>query len=76
MRLRDEPTDGSHQTVDFCECHADMSKCNRTTVSASTVGLTGMARQTVAGRLERMSQLYERGADAIRIGQYVRRWLR
>jgi RNA-directed DNA polymerase len=42
----------------------------------STVGLTGIARKTVAGCVDRMSQLYERGADAIRIGQYVRRWLR
>jgi hypothetical protein len=30
-------------------------------------GLTGMARKTVAGLVEHMSQLYEQGADAIRI---------
>ena len=35
-----------------------------------------MARKTVAGCVGRMDQLYERGADAIRIGQYVRQWLR
>ncbi len=33
-------------------------------------------RKTVAGCVERISQLYEQGADAVRIGQYVRRWLR
>lgn len=42
----------------------------------STVGLTGLARMTVAGCVERMSQLYEQGADVVRIGQYVRRWWR
>ena len=41
----------------------------------STVGLTGMARKTVAGCVERMNRLYEQGADGVRIGQYVRRWL-
>ena len=41
----------------------------------STVGLTGMARKTVAGCVERINRLYERGADSLRIGQYVRRWL-
>jgi len=40
----------------------------------STVGLTGIARKTIAGFVERMNRLYEHGADAIRIGQYVRRW--
>jgi hypothetical protein len=40
------------------------------------VGLTGMARKTLAGCVEHMSQLDEQGADAIRIGQYVGRWLR
>ena len=35
-----------------------------------------MARKTVAGLVERMNQLYERGADSRRIGQYVRRWRR
>jgi RNA-directed DNA polymerase len=33
----------------------------------STVGLTGMARKTVVGCVERINQLYERGADAVRI---------
>jgi len=44
--------------------------------SISTVGLTGMARKTVAECVERINLLYEQGADALRIGQYVRRWLR
>jgi hypothetical protein len=30
-------------------------------------GLTGMARKTVEGCVERINQLYEQGADAIRI---------
>jgi RNA-directed DNA polymerase len=42
----------------------------------STMGLTGIARKTVAGCVERVNQLYEQGADSLRIGQYVRRWLR
>ena len=33
-----------------------------------------MARKTVAGCVERINQLYEQGADAVRIGNYVRRW--
>ena len=37
-------------------------------------GADGHARKTVAGYVERMNQLYERGAAAVRIGQYVRRW--
>jgi hypothetical protein len=36
--------------------------------SKNTVGLTGIARKTVGGLVERMNQLYEQGADAIRIG--------
>ena len=39
------------------------------------VGLTGMARKTVVGYVERINQLYERGADSFRIGEYVRWWL-
>ena len=35
-----------------------------------------MAPKTVAGLVERMNRLYERGADSLRIGQYVRRWMR
>jgi hypothetical protein len=35
-----------------------------------------MARKTVAGCVERINQLYGHGADSIRIGQYVRRWMR
>ena len=35
-----------------------------------------MARKTVAGCVERITELYEHGADAIRTGQYVRRWWR
>lgn len=37
------------------------------------VGLTDMARKTVTGWVERMNRIYEQGADAIRIGQYVMR---
>jgi len=39
-------------------------------------GADGLARKIVAGCVERINQLYEQGADAVRIGQYVRRWLR
>jgi hypothetical protein len=42
----------------------------------ATVGLTGIARKTVVGCVERINQLYEQCADSLRIGQYVRRWLR
>jgi hypothetical protein len=52
-----------------------MSEWHETAISVSTVGLTGMARKTVAGCVERMSRLYEQGAGAIRIGQYERRGL-
>ncbi len=37
-----------------------MSKGHETAVSASTVGLTGMAIKTAAGCVERMNRLYER----------------
>jgi hypothetical protein len=49
--------------VEFRESHADMSKWDQPAVSFSTVGLTGIARKTVAGCVERMSRLYEQGAD-------------
>ncbi len=62
-RTRDEPSGGSHLSVVFRE-------------SEETVDLTGIARKTVAGCVERMNRLYEQGADSLRIGQYVRRWLR
>ena len=39
-----------------------------TQIAFSTAGLTGMARKTVVGCVERMSQLYEQGADSLRIG--------
>ncbi len=37
-------------------------------------GLIGVARQTVERFVERVNRLYEQGADAIRIDEYVRRW--
>ena len=35
-----------------------------------------IAPKTLANFLERKTQLYEQGADARRIGQYVRNWYR
>ena len=40
----------------------------------SSVGLVGIAVQTVERCVERMNRLYEQGADQVRIGDYVRRW--
>ena len=40
----------------------------------SSAGLIGLATQSVQQTVERINQLYEQGADEIRIGQYVRRW--
>ncbi len=40
-----------------------------------TTGLVGVARQTVERFVERATRLYEQGADAIRIGKYVSKWL-
>jgi hypothetical protein len=37
-------------------------------------GLSVLPRQTVERCVERMNQLYEQGAGAVRIGDYVRRW--
>jgi diadenosine tetraphosphatase ApaH/serine/threonine PP2A family protein phosphatase len=34
----------------------------------------GLAEKTVAASVERVNQLYEQGAGAVRIGDYVRRW--
>ena len=42
----------------------------------SPTGITGMSRRTVEKFAKRVAQLYEQGADAVGIGQYVRRWLR
>ena len=42
----------------------------------SPAGITGMSRRTVEKFAKRVAQLYEQGADAVGIGQYVRRWLR
>ena len=39
-------------------------------------GLIGVARQSVERFVERVSWLYEQGADNERIGEYVRRWLK
>ena len=40
----------------------------------SSPGLIGVAVQTVVRWVERMERLYEQGADARRIGDFVRRW--
>ncbi len=37
-------------------------------------GLTGVAPPTRERFVERVIPLYEQGADAVRIGDYVRRW--
>jgi hypothetical protein len=39
----------------------------------SPSGIVGIATQTVQRCVERMNRLYEQGADAVRIGDYVRR---
>ena len=38
--------------------------------------MTGMSRRTVEKFAQRVAQLDEQGADAVGIGQTVRRWLR
>jgi len=40
----------------------------------TAAGLLGVAMQTIQRCVERMNQLYEQGADCVRIGDYVRRW--
>jgi len=40
----------------------------------SAPGIVGIAKQTVERCVERTNRLYEQGADAVRIGDYVRRW--
>ncbi|MCP4110608.1 MAG: hypothetical protein GY749_34645 [Desulfobacteraceae bacterium] len=42
----------------------------------SSCGLVGVAAKTVERFAERVSRLYEQGADLGRIGEYVRRWVR
>ncbi len=37
-------------------------------------GPSGPAGSTIIQSIERVGQLYEQGADCVRIGQYVRRW--
>ena len=37
-------------------------------------GLVGVAPPTMKRFVERVSRLYEQGADAVRVGKYVRRW--
>jgi hypothetical protein len=39
-----------------------------------TAGVVGIAKQTVEHCIERTDRNYEQGADAVRIGDYVRRW--
>ena len=41
----------------------------------SPAGMTGMSRRTVEKFAKRVAQLDEQGADAVGIGQYVRRWV-
>jgi hypothetical protein len=41
----------------------------------SSADLVRVAVQTVVRCVERTPQLYEQGADDVRIGDYVRRWL-
>ena len=41
----------------------------------NATGLTGVALQTRTRFIERVNQLYERGATVSRIGEYVRRWI-
>ena len=41
----------------------------------ASAGLVGVAVQTVERFVERATRLYEQGADAIRIGEYVSKWL-
>ena len=38
-------------------------------------GLIGVAEPTRQRFVERVHQLYEQGADQVRVGKYVRRWL-
>jgi hypothetical protein len=40
----------------------------------SAAGVVGVAWPSVQTCVERINRLYEQGADAVRIGQYVRRW--
>jgi RNA-directed DNA polymerase len=40
----------------------------------NSTGLAGVAKATSEKFAARINQLYEQGADAVRIGQYVRRW--
>ncbi len=40
----------------------------------SSGGLVGVALQAVERCVERMTRLYEQGADQVRIGDYLRRW--
>ena len=42
--------------------------------SKKTVGLMGIARETVEGLVARAIRLDEQGADSLRIDAYVRRW--
>jgi hypothetical protein len=42
----------------------------------TTGGIVGIAQRTLDGFVKRVTQLYEQGATACRIGDYIRRWLR
>ena len=39
-----------------------------------SLGLVDLAQQTVERFVERMTRLYEQGADPVRIGEYIQRW--
>jgi len=39
-----------------------------------TTDALGLAEKTVTNFVERVTQLYEHGAEEVRIGEYVRRW--
>ena len=43
-------------------------------VALTPSAIVGVAMQTVQRCVERITRLYEQGADEIRIGDYVRRW--
>jgi hypothetical protein len=53
-----------------------MGGTNRLEDDFSPAGMTGMSRRTVEKFAKRVAQLDEQGADAVGIGQYVRRSLR
>lgn len=64
------------------ECHPEKTFIGRIArgfdflgYALSPAGL-GIARKTIEWFVARVTRLYEQGADAVRIGEYVRRWWR